>query len=73
MAVAHRLRHIWLQAQGRFPLGAVEAAMALLERHGQRDSETEAELLARKVRENKAFAAEMDRLEAIEDGGLEGG
>lgn len=71
MAVAHRLRHIWLQAQGRFPLGAVEAAMALLERHGQRDGETE--LLARKVRENKAFAAEMDRLEAIEDGGLEGG
>ena len=69
MAVIYRLLHHWYHKQGRFPPGAVEAAMAMRDKFGQRDGETEAEWLARQQRENIEFMAEMDRLEAEEEQG----
>jgi len=41
--------------------------MALRDKFGQRDGETEAEWLARMQRQNIEFMAEMDRLAAEEE------
>ena len=67
MAMIKRRSRQRYRKQGGFPPGAVEAVMALRDKFGQRDGETEAEWLARMQRQNIEFMAEMDRLAAEEE------
>ena len=67
MTVIYRLRRQRYRKQRGFLPGAVEAAMALMDKYAQREGETEAEWLARHQRENIEFMAEMDRLAAEEE------
>ena len=67
MTVANRKSREWHRMRGRLPPEDMEAILAMWDRLGQRDGETEADWLARLKRQNQEFMTEMDRLAAEEE------